>query len=88
MDCLFALIGNVLLSVDASLKLIEGSTNFLLVGLDSVAVAFAFLQGCLESVRPDTKLGELNVGRLSDFLYVGHGLFFSNSRFTALSLLQ
>jgi hypothetical protein len=61
--------------VNANLKLVESSTNFLLVGLDSIGVVFTFLQGCLERIRPGSELGQFDVGRLSDFLYLGHGLF-------------
>ena len=61
--------------VDANLELVEGSTNFLLVGLDSIGVVLAFLQGRLERVRPGNELGQFAVGRFSDFLYAGHGLF-------------
>src|SRR5262249_61324761 len=44
MYCLFALVRKVLMLVDANLKLVEGSTNFLLVGLDSIGVVFTVLQ--------------------------------------------
>jgi hypothetical protein len=43
--------------------------------LDSIGVVFTFLQGCLERIRPGGELGQFDVGRLSDFLYAGHGLF-------------
>src|SRR5262245_24837937 len=78
MYCLFAPVRKVLMQVDASLKLVEGSTNFLLVGLDSIGVVLAFLQGCLERIRPGTELDQFDIGGLSDFLYAGHGLFSSN----------
>jgi hypothetical protein len=72
MDCLFAAIGKLFLSIYAGLNLIEGLTNFVLVLFDAVAVVFVFLQCCLEA-SAGTKFGELYVGRLSDFLYDGHG---------------